>query len=160
MLDAGGQHARQVGEPVAQTHRTGLVEPSIRPASGSGTQRLYSFRDILVLRIVKRLIDTGVSLANIRTAVAHLEQRGGDDLSRITLMSDGASIYECRSEDEVIDLVRGGQGVFGIAVGRVWQEVEGQLASLPGEPADGCVADLDAADDELSARRAARRSAG
>ncbi len=137
--------------------RTSLVEPSIRPASGSGTQRLYSFRDILVLRIVKRLIDTGVSLANIRTAVEHLEQRGGDDLSRITLMSDGASIYECRSEDEVIDLVRGGQGVFGIAVGRVWQEVEGQLASLPGEAADGA-ADLRSVSDELSLRRAARRT--
>lgn len=49
--------------------RTGLVEPSIRPASGSGTQRLYSFRDILVLRIVKRLIDTGVSLANILSLI-------------------------------------------------------------------------------------------
>ena len=139
--------------------RTGLVEPSIRPASGSGTQRLYSFRDILVLRIVKRLIDTGVSLANIRTAVAHLEQRGGEDLSRITLMSDGASIYECLSEDEVIDLVRGGQGVFGIAVGRVWQEVEGQLAALPGEPADGASAP-DMAGDELALRRAARRPTG
>lgn len=139
--------------------RTGLVEPSIRPASGSGSQRLYSFQDILVLRIVKRLIDTGVSLANIRTAVAHLEQRGGEDLARITLMSDGASIYECRSEDEVIDLVRGGQGVFGIAVGRVWQEVEGHLATLPGEPADGAI-DLELAADELSLRRAARRSAG
>lgn len=140
--------------------RTGLVEPSIRSASGSGSQRLYSFRDILVLRIVKRLIDTGVSLANIRTAVVHLEQRGGDDLSRITLMSDGASIYECRSEDEVIDLVRGGQGVFGIAVGRVWQEVEGQLASLPGEPAEDESALSLPESDELSARRAARRSAG
>jgi DNA-binding transcriptional MerR regulator len=140
--------------------RTGLVEPSIRPASGSGTQRLYSFRDILVLRIVKRLIDTGVSLTNIRAAVAHLEQRGGDDLARITLMSDGASIYECRSEDEVIDLVRGGQGVFGIAVGRVWQEVEGQLASLPGEPAEGGVPAGQRDDDELSARRAARLTAG
>ncbi|MEY3734441.1 MAG: hypothetical protein RL347_1800, partial [Actinomycetota bacterium] len=139
--------------------RTGLVEPSIRPASGSGTQRLYSFQDILVLRIVKRLIDTGVSLANIRTAVEHLEQRGGEDLSRITLMSDGASIYECRSEDEVIDLVRGGQGVFGIAVGRVWQEVEGQLASLPGEPMDAG-APLPESHDELSLRRAARRTAG
>lgn len=139
--------------------RTGLVEPSIRPAAGSGTQRLYSFRDILVLRIVKRLIDTGVSLANIRTAVEHLARRGGDDLARITLMSDGASIYECRSEDEVIDLVRGGQGVFGIAVGRVWQEVEGQLASLPGEATDE-VTEFAAAADELSLRRAARRSAG
>jgi DNA-binding transcriptional MerR regulator len=138
--------------------RTGLVEPSVRAASGSGSQRLYSFRDILVLRIVKRLIDTGVSLANIRTAVAHLEQRGGEDLSRITLMSDGASIYECLSEDEVIDLVRGGQGVFGIAVGRVWQEVEGQLATLPGERADGAWEPGEA--DELSARRAARSAIG
>ena len=138
--------------------RTGLVEPSIRPASGSGTQRLYAFRDILILRIVKRLIDTGVSLANIRTAVEHLERRGGDDLARITLMSDGASIYECRSEDEVIDLVRGGQGVFGIAVGRVWQEVEGQLAALPGEPTDAEAASPEA--DELSVRRAARLTAG
>jgi DNA-binding transcriptional MerR regulator len=140
--------------------RTGLVQPSIRPASGSGTQRLYAFRDILVLRIVKRLIDTGVSLANIRTAVHHLETRGGDDLSHITLMSDGASIYECRSEDEVIDLVRGGQGVFGIAVGRVWQEVEGQLASLPGERADEAQPQAPSATDELSARRAARHAAG
>lgn len=136
--------------------RTGLVEPSIRPAAGSGTQRLYSFRDILILRVVKRLIDTGVSLPNIRAAVHHLEERGGDDLARITLMSDGATIYECRSADEVVDLVRGGQGVFGIAVGRVWQEVEGSLASLPGESSDGTLeADLH---DELSQRRAARHA--
>lgn len=140
--------------------RTGLVEPSIRPAAGSGTARLYSFRDILILRIVKRLIDTGVSLPNIRAAVEHLEKRGGDDLARITLMSDGASVYECRSADEVIDLVRGGQGVFGIAVGRVWQEVEGTLAELPGERTDGsAVIDSQSALDELAARRA-RRVAG
>lgn len=137
--------------------RTGLVEPSIRSASGSGSQRLYSFRDILILRVVKRLIDTGVSLPNIRAAVQHLEERGGDDLARITLMSDGATIYECRSADEVVDLVRGGQGVFGIAVGRVWREVEGSLATLPGERTDGVPSSQD---DELSARRAARHAAG
>jgi hypothetical protein len=62
--------------------RTGLVEPSIRTAHGSGTQRLYSFRDILVLKVVKRLLDTGVSLQNIRTAVDHLRERGVDDLAR------------------------------------------------------------------------------
>lgn len=139
--------------------RTGLVEPTIRPASGSGSQRLYSFRDILVLRIVKRLIDTGVSLPNIRAAVGHLATRGGDDLARITLMSDGATIYECRSADEVVDLVRGGQGVFGIAIGSVWQEVEGNLADLPGEQTDGSFVDA-AASDELAARRAARAHAG
>jgi DNA-binding transcriptional MerR regulator len=70
--------------------RTGLVEPGIRTASGSGTQRLYGFRDILVLKIVKRLLDAGVSLQNIRTAVDHLRSRGVTDLERITLMSDGA----------------------------------------------------------------------
>ena len=116
--------------------RTGLVEPSIRPAHGSGTQRLYSFRDILVLKIVKRLLDTGVSLQQIRTAVQHLRDHGVGDLAQITLMSDGASVYECTSADEVIDLVQGGQGVFGIAVGRVWREVEGSLAELPSESPD------------------------
>ena len=139
--------------------RTGLVEPTVRSASGSGSQRLYGFRDILILRIVKRLIDTGVSLQNIRAAVDHLATRSGDDLARITLMSDGATIYECRSADEVIDLVRGGQGVFGIAVGSVWREVEGTLATLPGEQPDGEPVTPAGAGDELAARRA-RRHAG
>jgi DNA-binding transcriptional MerR regulator len=133
--------------------RTGLVVPTIRDANGSGTQRLYGFRDILVLKIVKRLLDSGVSLQNIRAAVDHLRERGGDDLARITLMSDGASVYECTSDDEVIDLVRGGQGVFGIAIGKVWAEVEGSLAELPSErPTTSTGEYLD----ELSARRARR----
>lgn len=113
--------------------RTGLVEPTVRPAAGSGTQRLYSFRDVLVLKIVKRLLDTGVSLAQIRQAVQHLRDRGVEDLAGITLMSDGASVYECTSADEVVDLVQGGQGVFGIAVGRVWREVEATLIEMPAE---------------------------
>ncbi len=133
--------------------RTGLVEPAVRGASGSGSQRLYGFRDILVLKVVKRLLDTGVSLQQIRSAVEHLRERGVEDLAQITLMSDGASVYECTSADEVIDLVQGGQGVFGIAVGRVWREVEGSLAALPSEHA----VDQDFPDDELSKRRAARK---
>ena len=138
--------------------RTGLVAPSIRPATGSGTQRLYSFRDILVLKVVKRLLDTGVSLQQIRTAVAHLRERGVEDLAQITLMSDGASVYECTSADEVIDLVQGGQGVFGIAVGRVWREVEGTLAELPTERAedDHPGAAAPAAEDARARRRQAR----
>ena len=136
--------------------RTGLVVPSVRGASGSGSQRLYGFRDILILRIIKRLIDTGVSLQNIRAAVDHLLTRDGDDLARITLMSDGASIYECRSADEVIDLVRGGQGVFGIAVGSVWREVEGTLATLPAEDPAGAAIAPAGVTDELASRRAQR----
>ena len=131
--------------------RTGLVEPSVRPAAGSGSQRLYSFQDILVLKVVKRLLDTGVSLQQIRVAVGHLRERGVEDLAQITLMSDGASVYECTSADEVIDLVQGGQGVFGIAVGRVWREVEGTLAELPTERAEDSTP---AVADELAARRA------
>ena len=115
--------------------RTGLVEPTVRTAGGSGTQRLYSFRDILLLKVIKRLLDAGVSLQQIRTAVHHLRERGTDDLTRVTLMSDGASVYECRSPDEVIDLLQGGQGVFGIAIGGVWREIEGSLSELPSERA-------------------------
>jgi DNA-binding transcriptional MerR regulator len=137
--------------------RTDLVQPSVRTAAGSGSQRLYSFRDILVLKVIKRLLDTGVSLQNIRTAVEHLRDSGVDDLAQVTLMSDGASVYECRSKDEVIDLVQGGQGVFGIAVGRVWREVEGSLAELPSERVDGAPVEApDVPGDELAARRAAR----
>ena len=106
---------------------------------------------MLVLKVVKRLLDTGVSLQQIRVAVEHLRERGVDDLAQITLMSDGASVYECRSAEDVIDLVHGGQGVFGIAVGAVWREVESDLATLPAERADGSVTVVD---DELSRRRA------
>ena len=134
--------------------RTGLVEPTVRSATGSGTQRLYSFKDILLLKIVKRLLDAGVSLQQIRIAVKHLRERGTEDLTTVTLMSDGASVYECRSADEILDLLQGGQGVFGIAIGGVWREIEGSLAELPSERA----VVVDHKDDELAARRQARLS--
>jgi DNA-binding transcriptional MerR regulator len=135
--------------------RTGLVEPSVRAAAGSGSQRLYGFRDILVLRVVKRLLDTGISLQQIRSAVTYLRQHGANDLAQITLMSDGASVYACTSPDEVVDLLQGGQGVFGIALGRVWREVEGSLADLPAD--SGEAASRPEGTDELANRRAARR---
>ena len=134
--------------------RTGLVEPTIRSATGSGTARLYSFKDILLLKIIKRLLDVGVSLQQIRIAVDHLRERGTDDLTQVTLMSDGASVYECRSADEVIDLLRGGQGVFGIAIGGVWKEIEGSLHDLPTERAEV----VSHPNDELAMRRARRTS--
>jgi DNA-binding transcriptional MerR regulator len=137
--------------------RTSLVSPTVRPATGSGTARLYGFRDILELKIVKRLLDTGVSLQQIRTAVEHLRSRGTTDLTQVTLMSDGASVYECTSPDEVIDLLAGGQGVFGIALGRVWQEVEGSLSQLPSDQSEMAINETSATD-ELSMRRRARVS--
>lgn len=131
--------------------RTGLVVPEIRPAGGSGTQRLYSFRDILLLKVIKRLIDAGVSLQQIRTAIEHLRARGVQDLTEVTLLSDGVSVYECTSDDQVIDLLRGGQGMFGIALGGVWRDIEGTLLDLPTERAEEPVLT-----DELSQRRQQR----
>jgi DNA-binding transcriptional MerR regulator len=135
--------------------RTALVEPSVQSAHGSGSQRLYSFRDILVLKVVKRLLDTGISLQQIRAAVQHLRDHGTEDLAQVTLMSDGVSVYECTSPDEVVDLLAGGQGVFGIALGRVWSELSGTLAEMPSVRAEDGLITSDS--DELAARRAARK---
>ena len=132
--------------------RTDLVVPSIRSAAGSGTQRLYSFKDILVLKVVKRLLDTGVSLQNIRVAVEHLRARGVDDLAGVTLFSDGTTVYECTSAEEVVDLLQGGQGVFGIAVSGAMRELTGAIADFPGERADGGES-ISAPEDELASRR-------
>ena len=129
--------------------RTELVEPTVRGAAGSGSQRLYGFRDILVLKLVKLLLDTGISLQQIRIAVNQLRESGINDLAQTTLMSDGASVYLCTSNDEVIDLVSRGQGVFGIAVGKVLREVETSLVEL-----DSVAAEDPA--DELAQRRASR----
>ena len=144
--------------------RTSLVVPSIRDASGSGTQRLYSFRDLVVLKVVKRLLDAGVSLQNIRRAIEVLRSRGVGDLAGITLISDGTTVYECRSPEEVVDLLQGGQGVFGIAIGGAFKEIQGSLSLLPAEPAAAPAAAAvplpvqECAGDELAARRARRRA--
>lgn len=148
--------------------RTGLVVPSIRDASGSGTQRLYSFRDLVVLKVVKRLLDAGVSLQNIRRAIETLRAYEADDLATITLISDGTSVYDCRSPEEVVDLLQGGQGVFGIAIGGAFKEIQGSLSHLPAErgteveeatvtPFAPAVLPLGVTD-ELAARRARRRA--
>ena len=116
--------------------RTGLVEPSVRAAQGSGSHRLYSFRDVLVLKVVKRLLDAGVSLQSIRAAVAHLGSCEAADLSGITLMSDGATVYQCTSPHQVMELLEAGQGVFGIALGAAWRELDASLRTLHGERTD------------------------
>ena len=132
--------------------RTGLVLPGIRSAEGSGTQRLYSFRDILLLKVVKKLLDAGITLQQIRTAITHLHDRGVEDLTSVTLMSDGLSVYECTSDNEVIDLLRGGQGMFAIALGGVWRDIENSLGELPSQRAEDSL-------DELAKRRASKAAA-
>jgi DNA-binding transcriptional MerR regulator len=106
--------------------RTRLVRPSIREAGGSGTQRLYSFQDLLQLKIIKRWLDLGISLPQIRKAIEHL--RDTDQvLHGVTLMSDGSGIYAVESPDAVVDLLKKGQGVFAIAVDSVRQGLEADL---------------------------------
>jgi DNA-binding transcriptional MerR regulator len=149
----GAEAARAAGITYRQLDywaRTELVEPTVRGAAGSGSQRLYGFRDILVLKLVKRLLDTGISLQQIRVAVEVLRESGIYDLAQITLMSDGASVYLCTTQDEVIDLMSRGQGVFGIAVGKVLREVESSLVAIDTQQVDSS--------DELAVRRA--RKAG
>ncbi|MBA3738555.1 MAG: MerR family transcriptional regulator, partial [Actinobacteria bacterium] len=107
MPDGNGYRVPEVCRVVGITYRqldywarTGLVLPSIRDAGGSGTQRLYSFRDLVQLRVIKKLIDAGVSLQRVRKAVAYLQEHLGTNPAGVTLMSDGIKIYACESEDE------------------------------------------------------------
>lgn len=116
--------------------KTGLVEPSLRAVHCSGSQRLYSFRDICVLKTIKRLLDTGISLQQIRAAVTYLRDHSTGDLARLTLMSNGESVYQCTTTGEVVTLLADGHGMFGIALGRIWREVNGTLAELPAERAE------------------------
>jgi DNA-binding transcriptional MerR regulator len=107
--------------------RTDLVTPSVRDAGGSGTQREYSFSDIVLLKAIKNLLDTGVNLQRIRKAIDFLRDHLRKPPHGLTLMSDGTKIYACESPDEVMDLLQRGQGVFGIAVDKVWSDVEGTV---------------------------------
>lgn len=112
--------------------RTGLIKPSVQSARGSGSQRLYSFTDVVQLKVVKRLLDAGMSLNKIRTAMEILREQLESDspLADVTLLSDGSTIYAAHSADEVVDVFRRGQGVFGIAVGPVQHELEGEIHRL------------------------------
>ncbi len=158
MTDNRGYRAPQVCNIVSITYRqldywarTGLLRPSLAEAHGSGSQRLYSFGDIVQLRVVKRLLDAGMSLKKIRSAmdILRAELNSDQPLADVTLLSDGITIYAAHSSDEVVDVFRRGQGVFGIAVGPVQEELEGELFRLfPDEPtiaaAPGLPASLEA----------------
>ncbi|HSM02814.1 MAG TPA: MerR family transcriptional regulator [Acidimicrobiia bacterium] len=134
-----GYRAPQVCKIVGITYRqldywarTDLLKPSLKTATGSGSQRLYSFGDIVQLRVIKRLLDAGMSLKKIRQAMDLLREQlqSRAPLEEVTLLSDGVTIYAAHSADEVVDVFRRGQGVFGIAVGPVQQELEGEIHRL------------------------------
>jgi DNA-binding transcriptional MerR regulator len=112
--------------------RTSLITPSVQRAHGSGSQRLYSFSDIVQLKVVKRLLDAGMSLKKIRQAmdILRAELESDNPLRDVTLLSDGATIYAAHSADELVDVFQRGQGVFGIAVGPVQDELVGEIHRL------------------------------
>lgn len=110
--------------------RTDLITPSLQAAKGSGSQRLYSFTDVIQLKMIKRLKDAGMSLPKIRSAMETLREHLGDNLADVTIVADGASIYAATSPDEVIDLLRRGQGVFAMAVGPLREELEADVEEL------------------------------
>jgi len=94
--------------------RTGLVTPSITPAKGSGSKRTYSYGDVLEVKVIKSLLDSGLSLARARQAVQCLRDALGADVASSSLvMSDAGSVL-AHTDGELVDLLRGGQGVFNI----------------------------------------------
>ncbi len=111
--------------------RTDLVRPSIADARGSGTQRTYSYRDLVRLKVVKSLLDAGVKLQSARSAIEYLKEDLGDDWATASLVLDGSRSVLARTGDDLVDLVRKGQGVLNIVpLGPVVGELDIRIVEL------------------------------
>ena len=111
--------------------RTDLVRPSITDARGSGTQRAYSYADLVRLQVVKNLLDAGVKLQAARKAIEYLREDLGESWATASLVLDGAGSVLARSDDALIDLVRRGQGVLNIVpLGQVVRELDARIDEL------------------------------
>jgi DNA-binding transcriptional MerR regulator len=118
--------------------RTDLVRPSLSDASGSGSRRLYSYRDLLELRVIKSLLDAGIKLESVRQAFRYLREHVDSDIAAATLVISGSDVVLCEG-DMLIDVVRrAGQGVLNVLpLGGVKDDLDAQLVALqPGRPAD------------------------
>jgi DNA-binding transcriptional MerR regulator len=104
--------------------RKQIVEPSLNQSHGSGTRRLYSFKDVMILAVSKKLLDAGVNLQNVTLAISYLSQRSINDLDHLTIMSDGEEVYECMTDEEILELVKTGKAVFGLSVSSLKAQVE------------------------------------
>ena len=111
--------------------RTDLLRPSITEAKGSGTQRRYSYRDLLELKVIKNLLDAGVSLRSARTAIEYLRQNLGEDVASANLVLNGSGSVLARTGEEIVDLLRKGQGVLNIVpLAGVKGEVDAAITEL------------------------------
>ncbi|MDP9441033.1 MAG: MerR family transcriptional regulator [Actinomycetota bacterium] len=113
--------------------RTELLRPSISEARGSGTQRRYSYRDLLELKVIKRLLDAGISLQSARRAIGYLRENLGEDVVAANLVLNGGESVLARTGEEIIDLLRGGQGVLNIVpLAGVKEELDAAILGLRG----------------------------
>ncbi len=112
--------------------RTDLIRPSIADARGSGTQRRYSYRDLVELKVIKGLLDAGVSLQSARKAIEYLRDNLGEDIATASLVINGSGSVLVRTDGELVDLIRRGQGVLSIvALGGVKEELDAAITDLP-----------------------------
>lgn len=110
--------------------RTDLIRPSLGEATGSGSRRRYSYRDLLELRVVKNLLDAGIKLESVREVFDYLRQHVGGDIASAHIVIQGSSVVLCDGDD-LIDIVRQGQGVLNLlSLGSVKQEIDAKLVEL------------------------------
>lgn len=108
--------------------RTDLIRPSLADASGSGSRRLYNYRDLLELRVIKSLLDAGIKLECVRKAFTYLREQADTDIASATLVISGNDVLLCDG-DQLIDIMRkGGQGVLNVlAIGGVKTDLDASL---------------------------------
>ena len=110
--------------------RTDLVRPSLADATGSGSRRHYNYRNLLELRMVKSLLDAGIRLESVREVFRYLRDNVSADLTSAHLVINGSSVVLCQG-DELIDVVRRGQGVLNLLpLAQVKNQVDGRIIDL------------------------------
>jgi DNA-binding transcriptional MerR regulator len=110
--------------------RTDLIRPSVTDATGSGSRRCYSYRDLLELKVVKSLLDAGLRLETVREVFAYLREKVDTDIVSAHLVINGSQVVLCQG-DELVDVVRGGQGVLNLlSLAGVKEELDSTIVKL------------------------------
>ncbi|MCC7076171.1 MAG: MerR family transcriptional regulator [Acidimicrobiia bacterium] len=117
--------------------RKGLVLPSVASASGSGSQRRYSYQDLVELKIIKSLREAGLSLQRIERAFAYIREQLDEEPAGLRIFSDGQKVFASRSNDEILDLLNAGQVVFAFALDPIHAELSGSIEVIRPESDDG-----------------------
>ena len=131
VIDLTGVSGRQVDYWAT----TGVVRPSVKSASGKGSRREYSFKDLVALRMAKRLKDGGISLQKIRKALAFLRKHFPDlkqPLAELRFLTDGETVYVGRDREKIFDALNQGQFVFSLALGEIIEGLQGELKQFAG----------------------------